>query len=246
MRLIIIAVFMVYGCTTINDHSRTSIHVFAASSLTDALYELVNRFEQQYPDITVHVHVGPTSLLARQIVQGAPADVFMAASPIWVDYLRDHDLIHDSEIPFAGNTLAIVGPPETYQITPLSLLSTVNRLAMADPSHVPAGVYGKEALECTGVWDSLKSNVIPTLDARAALTAVTSGAVDMALVYGSDLELTSDVKVVFQIPEQCTPNITYVIAALKGTQHSNMAHSFIAFTTDSLQQGLWSQFGFAL
>ena len=243
MRLIFIAVFMAYGCSPINDHSERSIHVFAASSLTDALHELISRFEHHHPDITVHLHLGPTSLLARQIVHGAPADLFLAASPVWIDYLHDHGLIQDRGVPFAGNTLVIVGTPDTPQIPHLSSLPTMEHLAMADPSHVPAGVYGKQALQCAGLWDSLESKVIPTLDARAAMTAVTSRSVDAALVYGSDLGLTSNLKFMFQIPAECTPDITYVIAVMKATQHPKITESFVAFTTDSLQQGLWTQFG---
>jgi len=245
MRLICVAAFLIFGCNSHQEPSSISIHVFAASSLTDALQELVTQFEQAYPDITIDLHVGPTSLLARQIVQGAPADVFLAASPVWMDYLLDHHLIQDTPIPFASNTLVIVGTHDRTSILSLSSLSMVKRLAMADPSHVPAGVYGKQALQCANVWKSVESRVIPTLDARAALTAVTSGSVDLALVYGSDLELSSDVKLMFEIPEACTPNITYMIGAVKGTQHIIQTESFVAFTADSLQQDIWSQFGFS-
>ncbi len=244
MRLFLVAVFLAFGCNPAPDSSNASITVFAAASLTDALHELVGRFELQQPAITVHTHIGPTSLLARQIQQGAPADIFMAASPDWINYLQQRDLTVGSEIIFARNKLVILGSLTTLPITSLSELSTVRRLAMADPSHVPAGIYSRQALQCAGVWDAIESMVIPTLDVRAALTAVVSGAADVAMVYGSDAALVSGLHVLFQVPDSCTPEINYVISAIRKTNHPEAAATFVAFVTDSLQLDVWERFGF--
>ena len=244
MRLFLVAVFLACGCNPAPDSPNASITVFAAASLTDALHELVGRFELQQPAITVHTHIGPTSLLARQIQQGAPADIFMAASPDWINYLQQRNLTIGSEITFARNKLVVLGSLTTSPITNLSELSTARRLAMADPSHVPAGVYGKQALQCAGVWDTIESMVIPTLDVRAALTAVVSGAADIAIVYGSDVALAPGLNVLFQVPDSCTPEINYVISAIRKTNHPEAAAAFVAFVTDSLQLDVWERFGF--
>lgn len=244
MRLFLVAVFLAFGCNRAPDSPNASITVFAAASLTDVLQELVRRFEFQQPAITVHTHIGPTSLLARQIQQGAPADIFMAASPDWINYLQQRNLTVGSGIMFARNKLVVLGSLTASPITSLSELSTVQRLAMADPSHVPAGVYGKQALQCAGVWDAIESMVIPTLDVRAALTTVVSGAADVAMVYGSDAALAPGLDVLFQIPDSCTPEINYVISAIRKTDPPEAAAAFVTFVTDSLQLDVWERFGF--
>ncbi|MCY3593621.1 MAG: molybdate ABC transporter substrate-binding protein [Bacteroidetes bacterium] len=244
MRLFLVAVFLAFGCNPAPDSPNASITVFAAASLTDALQEIVRRFEFQQPAITIHTHIGPTSLLARQIQQGAPADIFLSASPDWIEYLQQRDLTVGSEIIFARNKLVVLGSLTTSPITSLSELPTVRRLAMADPSHVPAGVYGKQALQCAGVWNTVESMVIPTLDVRAALTAVVSGAADVAMVYGSDAALVPELNVLFQVPDSCTPEINYVISVIRKTNHPEAAAAFVTFVTDSLQLDVWERFGF--
>ncbi|MDE2770793.1 MAG: molybdate ABC transporter substrate-binding protein [Bacteroidota bacterium] len=244
MRLILVAVFLAVGCSSSSDSHKASVTVFAAASLTDALNELVMSFESQHPDITVYTHVGPTSLLARQIQQGAPADVFMAASPDWINYLREHSLTREPEVTFAENTLVVVGLHAADPIDSLSDLMNVRRLAMADPSHVPAGVYGRQTLLCAGVWDVVEPMVIPTLDVRGALTAVSSGAAEVAVVYHSDAGLVEGLRPMFLLPRSCIPDIRYVATTLRDAAYPEMAAAFVAFVGDSTQLALWTRFGF--
>ena len=244
MRLLLVAVFLAIGCSSSSDSHKASVTVFAAASLTDALDELVMSFESQHPEITVFTHVGPTSLLARQIQQGAPADVFMAASPDRIDYLREHSLTRGPEVTFAENTLVVIGSLAADPIDSLSELVAVRRLAMADPSHVPAGVYGRQALQCAGVWDAVETSVVPTLDVRGALTAVSSGAAEVAIVYHSDAALVKGLRPMFQVPRSCTPDIKYVATTLRDAAYPEMAAAFVAFVGDSTQFALWTRFGF--
>jgi len=244
MRLLLVAVFLAIGCSSNSDSHKASVTVFAAASLTDALNELVMSFESQHPEITVYTHVGPTSLLARQIQQGAPADVFMAASPEWINYLREHSLTRGPEVTIAENTLVVVGSHEADPIDGLSELIKVRRLAMADPSHVPAGVYGRQTLQCAGVWDVVEPLLIPTLDVRGALTAVSSGAAEVALVYHSDAALVNGIRPMFQLPRSCIPEIKYIATSLRDAAYPEMAAAFVAFVGDSTQLALWTRFGF--
>ena len=244
MRLLLVAIFLAVGCSSSSDSQKASLTVFAAASLTDALTELVMSFESQHPEITVYTHVGPTSLLARQIQQGAPADVFMAASPDWIDYLREYSLTRGPEVTFAENTLVVVGSHAADPIDSLPELINVRRIAMADPSHVPAGVYGRQTLQCAGVWDVVEPLVIPTLDVRGALTAVSSGAAEVAVVYHSDAALVKGLRPVFQLPRSCIPDIRYVATTLRDAAYPEMAAAFIAFVGDSTRLALWTRFGF--
>lgn len=244
MRFTLIIIFLVCGCRSNSDAQTASITIFAAASLTDILHELTRRFEAREPGFTVHTHLGPTSLLAKQIQQGAPADLFMAASPMWAEYLREQDLTLDLEMKIARNTLVVLGAPALNPVRNVSELYMAHRIAMADPSHVPAGVYGKEALQCAGVWDIVEKAVIPVLDVRAALISVSSGAADLAIVYGSDAALAPDLQFMFEISGLCAPQIIYVISAVRGTPFPEVVDRFIHFTVDAAQQDLWTRFGF--
>ncbi len=244
MRLFLAALFFICGCSPATDSPKVSITVFAAASLTDVIQELVRLFELQEPNITVHTHIGPTSLLARQIQQGAPADLFLSASPEWTEFLRKRNLVIGSEISFTGNTLVVLGSTNTQSVSTLLEFSSEQRLAMADPTHVPAGVYGKQALQCTGEWDAFEPRILPTLDVRAALTAVQSGAAELAMVYGSDVTLAPDLNVVFEVPDSCMPEIKYTLCIIRGTSSPESATLFATFIADSSQLGLWERFGF--
>ncbi len=244
MRLSLVAIFLFFGCSSESGSSRNSITIFAAASLTDALHEVVRLFRLQNPDVIVHTHVGPTSLLARQIQHGAPADLFMAASPDWIGYLRQENLIRGAEIEFARNTLVVVGSRTAPLVATFSEISSVQHLAIADPSHVPAGVYSKAALACAGIWNTVQQAIIPTLDVRGALVAVTSGAADYAMVYGSDARLAPELQFLFQVPDSCMPEIVYVMCTLQKAKNPEIALEFTEFATDSARQSVWMQFGF--
>ena len=244
IELLLVAVIFTCGCNREPDSPKASITVFAASSLTDVLQELIRQFEIQEPGIEVHMHVGATSLLAKQIQQGAPADLFMAASPNWIEYLESYDLIVGSAIPLAGNTLAILGSPGTSPIDNLSELGKLNFLAMADPSHVPAGIYGKQALQCAGVWDTIAPQILPTLNARAVLAAVASGGAEVGMVYGSDTNLIPELKLILKVPDSCAPEIRYTMSLIRDNSNPEVAEAFLTFTVNSLQSNLWEKFGF--
>ncbi len=245
MRLLLVAVFLT-GCNVGANSSDQSITIYAATSLTDVLNELVHRFDLKYPEIEVHTQVGPTSLLARQIELGAPADIFMAASPEWTHFLSRKKLLHKPSDRLAGNTLVVIAPQAADMLRNLSDLMPIERIVLADPSHVPAGVYAKKALQCAGLWEMIEPKVIPAMDARSALTAVMSGAAEFAVVYGSDSRLSPELKTVFQIPESCTPEINYMISVLSRTSNPELARVFMSFATDSIHHSLWTQLGFSL
>ena len=206
--------------------------VFAAASLTDVLEALADSFETSHPGYNVTLSTAASSLLARQIEQGAPADVFFSANHAWTQYLADCGKTSGAIGEVARNRLVVVGPPSAPRLQALSDLKNVERLALADPSHVPAGIYTKRGLACAGLWDAVAPNVVPALDVRAALLAVQSGAAQAALVYASDVQADPDVRVLLAWPSACAPDIRYTAAR------------FLRFATDSNQAALWRRFGF--
>ena len=199
-----------------------TVRVFAAASTADALADIARRYEARTGDKVVTVFAA-SSLLARQIEAGAPADVFVSANRGWIDYLADRALIDGRRLRVvAGNTLVLVAPAgdgATVAIGPGFALAArlgEHRLALADPAHVPAGIYARQALERLGVWSALADRIAVAGDARAALALVERGEAPFGIVYGSDAAATRRVQVVGTFPEDSHDPIVYWAAPVGG------------------------------
>ena len=226
------------------ESSREEILVFAAASLTDALETLADSFETAHPQYRVVLNVAATSLLARQIEQGAPADVFFSANLAWMQRLEQQGRIEGTARQPLGNRLVVVGRAERAPWSSLEPLLTLPRIALADPDHVPAGIYARQGLECAGLWEEVLPRLVPTLDVRAALLSVRHGATDVALVYASDVQADPNVRVLLTWPSACQPEIRYAVARLRGAANPEGADRLLAFVTDSARTALWERFGF--
>ena len=179
--------FTLPNCAAADD-----ITVFAASSLKSALDQLAADWQAQSGDV-VHLSYAGSAALARQIEQGAPADVYIAASGTWMDQLETDGLIKpDTRRDLAGNTLVLIGAGadlDPIELTPdldLAGLLLGGKLAMGLIPAVPAGEYGQQALVSLGQWDRVQAQVVQTDSVRAALALVVSGEAAMGIVYGSD------------------------------------------------------------
>ncbi len=194
--------------------------VFGAASLKNALEEANNLFLFENGS-GIKVSYGASSALAKQIENGAPADVFISADPDWMDYVAERKLINpETREKFLGNKLVLItGANSNVALTigqnfPLAQALGNGRLAMADPAAVPAGKYGKAALEKLGVWASVANKVAPAQDVRAALLFVSRGEAPLGIVYQTDAAADKNVKVVATFPESTHPPIIYPIAIL--------------------------------
>jgi molybdate transport system substrate-binding protein len=197
--------------------------VFAAASLKNALDEANSLFLFENGS-GVRVSYGASSALAKQIENGAPADVFISADNDWMDYLAERKLIKpDTREKFLGNKLVLVAPADskvTLTIGPNFALAPAlgnGRLAIADPAAVPAGKYGKAALEKLGVWSSVTGKLAPAQDVRAALLLVSRGEAPLGIVYQTDAAADKNVKVIATFPESSHPPIVYPLAILTGS-----------------------------
>ena len=181
--------------------------MIAAASLTDALDAALAAY-QSAGGGPVNAAYASSSTLARQIEQGAPADVFISANPEWRDYLAERTLIRrGSRADLLGNGLVLVAPrgdAVALEIAPgFDLLGALQggRLAMADPDHVPAGTYGRAALESLGVWQAVAPHVARADTVRVALALVARGEAPLGVVYRSDALADATVRVVDAFPE---------------------------------------------
>jgi molybdate transport system substrate-binding protein len=194
---------------------RPELLVFAAASLTDALGEIGAAFEAR-TGVRVIYSFGGSNALARQIQAGAPADVFVSANLERMDELERAGLVRPADrVSLLSNRLAIVVASSSELVVQLPRdLARARRLALGDPEAVPAGVYARRWLDGLGLWVRLSDRVVPTLDVRAALAAVESGAAEVGIVYRTDAALSRRVRVAFEVPAAEAPRILYPAAVL--------------------------------
>ena len=223
------------------------VTVFAAASLTDSLKHIAADYQKQ-TGRTVVFNFEASSVLARQIEAGAPADIFFSADETQMDRLAGRGLIDPAtRVDRLRNTLVVVAPADSaLQIhSPGDLAADgVKQIALADPKAVPAGVYAKEWLERHHVWDAVKSKVVPAENVRAALAAVASGNVDAGVVYRTDAEISKSVKIVYEVPRADGPDIRYPVAVMKTSEHPEEAKRFLEYIESKKAARVFERFGF--
>ncbi|MDQ7776225.1 molybdate ABC transporter substrate-binding protein [Paracoccus aminovorans] len=210
------------------------ITIFAAASLKDALDGIAAQWQQSHKDDTVVISYAGSSQLAKQIQQGAPADLFISASTEWMDAVQDSgDIDAATRKDLLGNTLVLVGTgtPAAAPVTELPTLLGERKLAMALVDSVPAGQYGKQALTKLGLWDKVEGQVAQADNVRAALKLVATGEAPLGIVYGSDAVAEKGVGVIATFPEDSHEKITYPAAVTKSAD-TPQASAFL----DSLSQ----------
>ena len=222
-----------------------NIHVFAAASLTDALKEIAAAYEKESGDKLVF-NFGASSFLARQIEEGAPADIFFSADEVKMDALEKKNLLMTgTRQKLLGNTLVVVIASDSkITMSAAKDLLKVKRLALAEPRTVPAGIYAKEYLTKKGLWSALEPKVVPTDNVRAALSAVEAGNVDAGIVYKTDAGISRKVKVAFKVPVSDAPEISYPVAALKESKSPEAAKHFIRYLGSDPSSKVFESFGF--
>jgi molybdate transport system substrate-binding protein len=195
------------------------VTVFAAASLKNALDDAAKRYEAKTGDKVI-VSYAASSALAKQIENGAPADIFFSADLDWMDYLEQNKLIDTaSRHTLLGNTLVLIAPKDSTaslviekNFPLLQALGADGKLAMASVDTVPAGKYGKAALTHLGVWEAVSPRVAQAENVRAALALVAKGEAPLGIVYGTDAKSEQAVRVVGTFPEDSHPKILYPVA----------------------------------
>jgi molybdate transport system substrate-binding protein len=231
--------------------SRADVLVFAAASLKNALDDAAQGFENE-SGARVRVSYAASSALARQIENGAPADIYISADLKWMDAVQEHGRVTpDTRRNFLGNTLVLIEPASSTLAVviaphfPLAKLLGGGRLAMADPDAVPAGLYGKAALTSLGVWDEVSSRVARASDVRAALRYVSRGEAPLGIAYRTDTVADPGVKIAAIFPAGSYPPIVYPIALIAGSKNAD-ARKFMAFLLSPVAKPYFEKQGFAV
>jgi molybdate transport system substrate-binding protein len=224
--------------------------VFAAASLTDAMKD-VSALWVKAGHPPLRMSFASSSTLARQIEQDAPVAVFASADEKWMDYLAQKNLIvADTRKDLLGNDLVLVVPadkPQHVTIGPgfdlLKLLGPNGRLAVGDPTNVPAGIYGEQALKKLGLWDSVAPHLARAEDVRAALLLVERGEAPAGIVYGTDAAVSKGVMVAGTFPGGSHDPVSYPFALVKSGD-TPQARALLTFLAGPQARAVFVQRGF--
>ncbi len=193
---------------------------------------------------------GASSTLARQIQEGAPADLFISADELKMDQLQQRGLVvKKSRRSILSNTLVIIVPSDSrLKInSPNDLLDpAIRNIAVAEPQTVPAGIYAKEYLRKLKIWDKITYKLIPTDNVRAALAAVESGNVETGFVYKTDALISRVVRIAYEIPVNEGPDISYPAAVLADSRQQAAAQRFLDYLQSPPAQAIFRKYGFLL
>ena len=212
-----------------------TVTIFAAASTTDAVTEIAELYAAE-SGVAVRPVFAASSTLARQIVQGAPADLYLSANPRWMDHLAERELVApDSRLDLLGNALVLIAPlasgaeVEIAAGFDLGGLLDGRPLALADPDHVPAGIYAKAALAHLGVWPQAAGRTAYAANVRAALALVDRGESAAGVVYATDAAIARNVRVLGRFPAGSHPPIRYPLAMIAGRRSAAVAafHAFL-------------------
>jgi molybdate transport system substrate-binding protein len=222
--------------------------VFAAASLANVLTDLDQAFTAR-TGIRVTPSLAASSTLAKQVEAGAPADVYFSADLQWMDYLQQRGLLRPgSRHDVVGNSLVLIAPaasPSRVRIAPgfdLAKLLGGGHLAMADPDSVPAGIYGRDALQKLGVWSSVMGRVVRAENVRAALEYVARGDAPLGIVYRTDALVEKKVRIVGVFPASSHAPIVYPAAL---TRHAGAAAArYLAFINSADAKPIFRKWGF--
>lgn len=227
------------------------ITVFAAASLKESLDAAAAKWQADTGN-SATISYAASSALAKQIEEGAPADVFVSADLAWMDYLAERKLIEDAtRTSLLGNSLVLIAPKDsTTEIEIASAFDLAGplgdgRLAIADPAAVPVGKYGKAALESLGVWAQVEGKLAPTENVRAALELVARGEAPLGIVYATDAKAEPGVRVVDVFPAETHPPIVYPVAVTAASGNAN-AEAFVDFLKSDAAKAIFEASGFTI
>ncbi len=231
--------------------AQEQITVFAAASLKNALDDANGAFTRA-TGIKVVASYEASSALARQIEQGAPADVFISADPRWMDYAAERKLINpNTRVNLLGNKLVLIAPVDSKlgdvtigQGFDIAKLAGDGRIAVADVKAVPAGLYAKAALEKLGAWAGAEPKLAQAENVRATLAFVARGETPIGIVYETDARIEPKVKTIGMFPDDSYPPVTYPVAATAAAKKAAVGQYF-SFLRTPAAKAIFEKYGFS-
>lgn len=223
------------------------IRISVPASMTDAMKELASQFGTTGKHAQIVPNYGPSGTLAKQIVEGAPADIFISANQKWMTYLRDEKKVDQaSEKILAANTLVFVGM-KNPAVTKLADIVNLKQIAIGSPKSVPAGEYAAQAMEKAGIYKQLEEGqkLVMAKDVRQSLIYADRGEADGAFVYKTDALMAEKAVVLFEVPQDLYEKVTYPIALTTDGAKNAEAKAFYAFLTGPEGLKVFLKYGFS-
>ena len=228
----------------------TELTISAAASLKDVVKELQTAYREKAPQVKLVCNFAASGSLQKQIEQGAPADIFISASPKQMNELETKNLIQKpSRRNLLENKLVLIVPENSpLKIAKFEELtnSAVKKLGIGEPNVVPAGQYAQQVLKKLGLWDPLVDKIVFAKDVRTVLAYVETGNVDAGIVYKTDAAASRKVKIIAAAPAGSHTPILYPAAILAGAKNGKAAEDFMAFLTSPASKTIFEKHGFVM
>ena len=238
-------------CTTSLESKADTVNVFAASSLVTVLSEVRRQYLSKSSE-KIKNSFAASSTLANQIARGAPSDIFISANKSWMNFLEKQSAINiSSKKPFLLNRIVLAAYEKNWRPIEVLTKKTVNtllsggRLSIGDPTHVPAGIYGKQALQTLGLWKIIQDRLAPAANVRAALAMVERNETPIGLIYRTDALNSKKVKIVFTFQNTSLNQIEYIMAIVQSKERPAVK-AYYNFIMSPAVKHIYARFGFEL
>jgi molybdate transport system substrate-binding protein len=222
------------------------VHISVAASMTEATKELIATYEKQIEGVSFLPNFGSSGALAKQIVLGAPADIFISANPEWMDYLVKKKFVPAEKVRiFAYNSLVFLGK-KGLAVTTLGDIAGLRRIAIGSPKSVPAGQYAKRALIKAGLYKQLKGKLVMAKDVRQALAYADQGESDGAFVYRTDALLAKNSTILLEVPQKLYGKVIYPVGLTAEGAGKPEAVAFFSFLKTDEATRIPKKYGFTV
>ena len=247
MRTIVGRLFLVLAVVALSvtfAHA-ADLNLSVAASLREVVTELSDNFAKANAGVNIQSNFGASGALAKQIENGAPADLFFSANVEWMDYLEKRKLIDEKNVStFAYNVVVFVGKPD-LKVSRLRDVTTLDKIAIGSPESVPAGQYAMDAFKNAGIDKQLQGKLVMARDVRACLLYADRGEVDGAFVYKTDAEeMARNVKILFAVPQNLYPRVTYPVGLTVAGAKKAEAVAFFKFLQSGETRAVLAKHGF--
>lgn len=242
------ALAVLFLCLSLGGGSAVAaeVHLSVAASMTDATRALIAGYERSAAAVTILPNLGSSGALARQIAQGAPADLFVSANPKWMDFLVTQQLVPAAGVrTFAFNSLVLVGR-KGAAIASLADLVSLRRIAIGSPKSVPAGDYAAHALKAAGLYNQLAGKLVLAQDVRQALAYAERGEVDAAFVYQTDALLAKEAVILLEVPQKLYDRVRYPVGLTEQGTRNPAAVAFYTYLQTPAAAQILKKYGFAV
>lgn len=223
-----------------------TLTISAAASLKKSLDEIVENYKKENTNVTVNVNYGGSGALEKQIIEGAPSDIFISAAKKNMDNLEEKGLIlKESREDLLKNTLVLIAPnTQKDKVKTIEDLKKLEKIALGEIKAVPAGKYAKESLEKLNIWNELEKKVIYQKDVTAVLNIVELGEVDAGVVYLTDAKKLKNGYVVEEFASDLHTPIVYPAAIIKETKNKEISENFLKYLKEGISKEIFEKNGF--